>query len=186
MNPLLQFDSPRQFENDDGSVIQSTLLAKLGPGLTARQEPRIVAPGERTFLVLDAVGVKPKELSITLSYEELLGLDDGVVEFSKDTAAAIPAGSRLFGASIEDAIEFNDFGEGLVVIRFGPISFDNQFFNEVTVSDTALLPGSPLEPGTYQGMRLTEGPCRLTITDNSANDLNDCIAGSVTVNLFYF
>lgn len=52
MNPLIVFDSPRVFENADGSKIQGSTLAKLSEDLLAEREPPSPTPGEPSYLVL--------------------------------------------------------------------------------------------------------------------------------------
>lgn len=55
-SPLDEFaNSPRRFRNDDGSEFVSSSLAKLGPGLVASRANG--APGETTFVTIDAPGV---------------------------------------------------------------------------------------------------------------------------------
>jgi hypothetical protein len=52
MNPLVQWDSPREIENADGSKVRASTLAKLSSDLLATREPASPAPGQPSYLTL--------------------------------------------------------------------------------------------------------------------------------------
>jgi hypothetical protein len=176
----------------DGTRIAGAVVT-LGPAVPASDEdplPSGIADPGTSLSYSRGDHVHPgaiQSIAITVTFEDFAALADGVVTFSVDTEASVPEGARLFGLSIEGVTAFIDFGEGLVVARFGHVDDDDLFFSEETISSASGFPKDGLiEAAAYRTMELPAGAYRLTITDNSANDLNNCIAGEITVVLFYF
>jgi hypothetical protein len=86
-NPLLEFDSPRKFQNDPanngGKKLNATGIVQLGPGIVATLEPASPLPGEVQTLVLETTGATAAEFAeledaVGTAQEDIAELDGRV------------------------------------------------------------------------------------------------------------
>lgn len=93
VSPLDEFaNSPRRFRNDDGSEVVASSLVKLGSGIIASRPSG--APGEATFVTLDAPGVASQAAQIAALTARVTALEAkqmvAVEAFGQTSIAADP------------------------------------------------------------------------------------------------
>lgn len=139
-NSLIQFDSPRAFQNAGGKVIHSSTIAKLSADLLAEREPANPTPGEVSFLVLKLNPDGPTLAAIVEALGALAGSASRFAEpntiAKRDDVAGLVA-SRFHGESLKaladtDTVSLETIdGKGVEVARENPggqvkLAFYNQ------------------------------------------------------------
>lgn len=155
MNPLVQWDSPREFENGDGSKVRASTLAKLSSDLLATREPVGAAPGEPSYLTLQINPDGPLSTAVAgIAAGYVVSVDVTAPLVKTGTASepiiGIPAASALTAGSMSIA-HYNlvaaataSITEGTILIRGG----------------SAELKGKWLETDSGTGARATVGDVR--------------------------
>ena len=183
LNPLTTWDSPRVFQNDDGSVVYATPKLVLGPGLVIRREPANAQPGEVVYTVLAADTPRLTYRELTIEYSDLTTLDPGVMEYYVE-AANFEEGSILMGFEAKASANFVGESEAGATFSLGFASDPGSILFSQTIGVGSPKATGDWAAGNYFGLELpTDDKLRLTIM--ALVDLNTFYAGAIRARLFY-
>lgn len=177
-----------------------------GWGITATDDPNTnrtvlsvvsadntIEVGPSGVRVPGAAGLLIKQQTWVFTYTALQGLADGVISYDLISATGIPAGSRYAGYILDLGAEWDDTAAGQIIASVG-IGLDATAFASGVYIHTAVgesgpaFPTSPTDGNVmwFFGRPLPPDNVRINIHNASGHDLNDIIAGSLSVTIFYF
>ena len=171
-------------------TVDASRLATVGP-VDPTAVPQKLADvrdaAETRLAALEAgsgtTGVQKRTVTLTKA-GDLVALGAGVKTLTKNLGAAIPAGARFLGASLESFTGFDDGAAATFGLTIG-YAGGNEIATSTSVAAGAT--GFPKAPTAgaqgYVGGALTAGQATVKLT--SSADLNTASAGAITIAVFF-